>query len=64
METWVDGFAFSDITARQELVSSQREEIEKQRKLVGKKKGPFSSPREQLEKEELLKMRTAVLKKV
>ncbi len=64
METWVDGFAFSDITARQELVSSQREEIEKQRKLVGKKKGPFASPREQLEKEELLKMRTAVRKKV
>ena len=60
----MDGFAFTDVSARQEQVTNQREELEKQKKQIGKKKGPLSSPREQLEKEELLKMRAAVLKKV
>ena len=65
MEVWVDGFAFSDLTTRQEGVAIQREELEKQRKQLGKRKTPhLSSPREQMEKDELLKMRTAVLKKV
>jgi len=64
VEVWVDGFAFSDVSLRQDQVASQREELEKQKKQVTKKKGPLVSPREQLEKEELLKMRTAVLKKV
>ena len=64
VEVWVDGFAFSDVSQRQDLVASQREELEKQKKQITKKKAPLVSPREQLEKEELLKMRTAVLKKV
>ena len=61
----MDGFAFIELTARQEELSSQREELEKQRKQLSKKKTSVgNTPREQLEREELLKMRTAVLKKV
>lgn len=65
VEVWVDGFAFSELSGRQEEVTAQREELEKQRKQLSKKKsGNVSSPREQLEREEILKMRAAVLKKV
>ena len=65
MEVWVDGFAFSELTSRQEELAAQKEELEKQKKLLGKKKTPVTaSQREQFEREEVLKMRTAVLKKV
>ena len=64
MEEWVDGFAFSDLSSRQEQIAAQREDLEKQKKQLGKKKGALYSPREQLEREEMHKMRAAVLKKV
>ncbi|XP_026207832.1 serine/threonine-protein kinase tousled-like 2 [Anabas testudineus] len=39
-EQWTDGFAFQNLIKQQERVTSQREEIEKQRKLLGKRKPP------------------------
>uniref|UniRef100_A0AAQ6IM72 non-specific serine/threonine protein kinase n=1 Tax=Anabas testudineus TaxID=64144 RepID=A0AAQ6IM72_ANATE len=39
-EQWTDGFAFQNLIKSQERVTSQREEIEKQRKLLGKRKPP------------------------
>lgn len=61
----MDGFAFADLSTRQEELTAHREELEKQKKQSSKKKGSVSnSQREQLEKEEILKMRAAVLKKV
>ncbi|XP_060066938.1 serine/threonine-protein kinase tousled-like 2 [Ylistrum balloti] len=38
VENWVDGWAFTDLMKQQERISSDREEIEKQRKLLTKKK--------------------------
>lgn len=38
VENWVDGFAFNDLTKKQERVAQEREDIEKQRKLLGKRK--------------------------
>ncbi len=68
MEVWVDGFAFVELSTRQEELTSHRDELEKQKKQSGsgKRKAPggSSSQREQLEREEILKMRAAVLKKV
>ncbi len=64
VEEWVDGFAFSELSSRQDLVSSQREELERQKKQMGKKKGQHISPQEQLEREEMFKMRAALLRKV
>lgn len=64
VEAWVDGYAFVDLAARQEQVTAQREELEKQKKQLSKRKGVQSSPREQMEKDEILKMRAAILKKV
>lgn len=69
VEVWVDGFAFSDLTTRQEELTGHREELEKQKKQLGKKKTSATTisthtHREQLEREEVLKMRAAVLKKV
>ena len=61
----MDGFAFADLSARQEELATHREELEKQKKQSSKRKGSVSnSQREHLEKEEVLKMRAAVLKKV
>ena len=34
----MDGFAFSELSQRQGSVASQREELEKQRKLLGKRR--------------------------
>lgn len=65
VEVWVDGFAFSELCSRQEELTAQREELEKQKKQLNRKKAPVTSTlREQLEREEILKMRAAVLKKV
>lgn len=36
----MDGFAFTDLISRQEAVSSQREELERQRKQLTKRKPP------------------------
>lgn len=93
VEVWVDGFAFSELSQRQGSVASQREELEKQRKLLGKRRpspgGASSqsavkskaavkgagdegftkpqslslSPQEYMERDEILKLRSAVLKK-
>ncbi|XP_019938756.1 serine/threonine-protein kinase tousled-like 2 isoform X1 [Paralichthys olivaceus] len=39
-EQWTDGFAFQNLIKQQEKINSQREEIERQRKLLGKRKPP------------------------
>ncbi|KAF3853640.1 hypothetical protein F7725_014328 [Dissostichus mawsoni] len=39
-EQWTDGFAFQNLIKQQERVNSQREDIERQRKLLGKRKPP------------------------
>lgn len=64
VEVWVEGFAFSDLNTRQEELATQREELEKLKKQSNKKKCSAATLREQFEKEEILKMRAAVLKKV
>lgn len=66
VEVWVDGYAFSDLSTRQEELTAQREELEKLKKHSNKRKGSVGSSqqREQLEKDEILKIRAAVLKKV
>ena len=65
VEVWVDGFAFTDLNTRQEQLAGQREELEKLKKQMSKRKGAASSmQREQLEREELLKMRSTILKRV
>ena len=104
---WVDGFAFTELSSKQEAVSNHREELERQRKQLTKRKPPsvgiqgqggsgtggkasrggkqatvggtnsssedgFTkpsalvslSPHEYMEKDELLKLRAALLKKV
>ena len=38
MESWIDGFAFAELSERQQNISQQREELEKQRKLLSKRK--------------------------
>ncbi|XP_022246483.1 serine/threonine-protein kinase tousled-like 2 isoform X2 [Limulus polyphemus] len=37
-ENWVDGHAFTELLKKQELIAAEREEIERQRKSIGKKK--------------------------
>ncbi|XP_062269775.1 serine/threonine-protein kinase tousled-like 2 isoform X1 [Platichthys flesus] len=39
-EQWTDGFAFQNLIKQQEKINSQREEMERQRKLLGKRKPP------------------------
>ncbi|XP_074476447.1 serine/threonine-protein kinase tousled-like 2 isoform X1 [Sebastes fasciatus] len=39
-EQWTDGFAFQNLIKQQERLNSQREDIERQRKLLGKRKPP------------------------
>lgn len=90
VESWVDGFAFAELSRRQESVSQQREELEKQRKQLNKRKVTstgqqnarsksskqpvdgegFSKPQvasvspvEYAERDEVLKLRAAALKK-
>ena len=38
LETWLDGFAFQEIVQEQSCIAGQREELERQRKLLSKKK--------------------------
>ncbi|XP_038044627.1 serine/threonine-protein kinase tousled-like 2 [Patiria miniata] len=40
VETWQDGYAFTDLIKQQERLSKEKEEIEHQRKLLTKKKPP------------------------
>ncbi|XP_030611265.1 serine/threonine-protein kinase tousled-like 2 [Archocentrus centrarchus] len=39
-EQWTDGYAFQNLIKQQERLNSQREDIERQRKLLGKRKPP------------------------
>lgn len=43
VENWVDGYAFTDLSKQQEKISQERDEMEKQRKVLGKRK-PSSAP--------------------
>ncbi|XP_061565167.1 serine/threonine-protein kinase tousled-like 2 isoform X2 [Cololabis saira] len=40
-EQWTDGYAFQNLIKQQERINLQREDIEKQRKLLGKRKPPM-----------------------
>ncbi|XP_066518995.1 serine/threonine-protein kinase tousled-like 2 isoform X2 [Hoplias malabaricus] len=42
-EQWTDGFAFQNLIKQQERINSEREEIERQRKLLGKRKPPSAA---------------------
>uniref|UniRef100_A0A668AY73 non-specific serine/threonine protein kinase n=1 Tax=Myripristis murdjan TaxID=586833 RepID=A0A668AY73_9TELE len=42
-EQWTDGYAFQNLVKQQEWINQQREEIERQRKLLAKRKPPSSS---------------------
>ena len=107
VEVWVDGFAFTELSLKQEAVASHREELERQRKQLTKRKPPLAggqgqggsgtggkasrggkqataggtssssedgftkpsgvvslSPQEYMEKDELLKLRAVLLKRV
>ncbi|XP_019857257.1 PREDICTED: serine/threonine-protein kinase tousled-like 1 [Amphimedon queenslandica] len=90
VDTWIDGFAFQELSQEQNDISVQKEEIEKQKKLLAAKKkivsssgskragkssptldsdgftkpqAPGISMSEFLEKDEILKLRGAALKK-
>ncbi|EEC01178.1 conserved hypothetical protein [Ixodes scapularis] len=45
VENWVDGYAFNELLRKQEQISSEREEIERQRKLLCKKKPNTGQPK-------------------
>uniref|UniRef100_A0A8D3E1V9 non-specific serine/threonine protein kinase n=1 Tax=Scophthalmus maximus TaxID=52904 RepID=A0A8D3E1V9_SCOMX len=42
-EQWTDGYAFQNLVKQQESINQQREDIERQRKLLAKRKPPSSS---------------------
>uniref|UniRef100_A0A8C3AYY9 non-specific serine/threonine protein kinase n=1 Tax=Cyclopterus lumpus TaxID=8103 RepID=A0A8C3AYY9_CYCLU len=42
-EQWTDGYAFQNLVKQQECINQQREDIERQRKLLAKRKPPSSS---------------------
>ncbi|XP_041829412.1 serine/threonine-protein kinase tousled-like 2 isoform X3 [Melanotaenia boesemani] len=42
-EQWTDGYAFQNLIKQQERINSQREDNERQRKLLGKRKPPVAS---------------------
>uniref|UniRef100_A0A8C2YFF7 non-specific serine/threonine protein kinase n=1 Tax=Coturnix japonica TaxID=93934 RepID=A0A8C2YFF7_COTJA len=42
-EQWTDGFAFQNLVKQQEWVNQQREDIERQRKLLAKRKPPTTN---------------------
>lgn len=44
-ENWVDGYAFTELLKKQEQISLEREEIERQRKLLGKRKPNANQPK-------------------
>ncbi|CAH3189946.1 unnamed protein product, partial [Porites lobata] len=43
VETWVEGHAFKDLAGQQERINQQREELEKQKKTLAKKKPPSNT---------------------
>jgi tousled-like kinase len=43
VENWVDGHAFTELMRKQEQIAAAREEIERQRKLLGKKRPSLST---------------------
>ena len=43
VEAWLDGFAFTELSQKQEAVTSHREELERQRKQLTKRKPGSSS---------------------
>lgn len=43
VETWVDGHAFKELAVQQERINHQREELEKQKKSLAKKKPPSNA---------------------
>uniref|UniRef100_H3D1Y6 non-specific serine/threonine protein kinase n=1 Tax=Tetraodon nigroviridis TaxID=99883 RepID=H3D1Y6_TETNG len=43
-EQWTDGYAFQNLIKQQERVGAQREDIERRRKLLGKRKPPSLAP--------------------
>lgn len=43
VEGWVDGFAFTELSQHQKEITRQREELEKQRRLLGKRKVSLTS---------------------
>ncbi|XP_077514766.1 tousled-like kinase isoform X9 [Amblyomma americanum] len=45
VENWVDGYAFTDLLRKQEQIATEREEIERQRKLLCKKKPTTGQPK-------------------
>ncbi|UYV68996.1 TLK2 [Cordylochernes scorpioides] len=45
VENWVDGYAFNELLKKQEQITAEREEIERQRKLLGKKKPSTGGPK-------------------
>ena len=40
VENWVDGWAFQDLMKQQERITSDKDDIDKQRKVLTKKKPP------------------------
>ncbi|KAF6017306.1 TLK2 [Bugula neritina] len=74
VENWVDGYAFQELLKRQEVINLGKEDIEKQKKLLSKKKPPkntdFVKPGDKVfpmmdyyMQEEILKLRQISLKK-
>ncbi|XP_055935140.1 serine/threonine-protein kinase tousled-like 1 isoform X3 [Argiope bruennichi] len=45
VENWVDGYAFTELIKKQEAIATEREEIERQRKLLGKRKPSTAQPK-------------------
>ncbi|GIY58869.1 hypothetical protein CDAR_463191 [Caerostris darwini] len=45
VENWVDGYAFTELIKKQETIATEREEIEKQRKQLGKRKPSTTQPK-------------------
>ncbi|XP_064613598.1 serine/threonine-protein kinase tousled-like 2 [Liolophura sinensis] len=43
VENWVDGWAFTDLMRQQERIATEREDLERQRKLLTKRKPPTNS---------------------
>ncbi|KAG8192362.1 hypothetical protein JTE90_029093 [Oedothorax gibbosus] len=45
VENWVDGYAFTELIKKQETIATEREEIERQRKLLAKRKPSTGQPK-------------------
>ena len=42
VENWVDGYAFTDLTKQQERVAQERDELDKSRRTLTKRRPPAS----------------------